>query len=55
MQTVANKLIAYLLMGAAALIGGGALLLFVLFLYMGPFHIVDFDLVGERGWFYQPL
>lgn len=44
MQTDANRLAAYLIMGTAGLIGGGAILLFLLFTYIGPFEIVDLGL-----------
>lgn len=40
----ANRLTAYLIMGAAGLIGGGSLLLFLLFIYIGPFEIVNLGL-----------
>jgi protein-S-isoprenylcysteine O-methyltransferase Ste14 len=44
MSISADRFIAYLLISVSGLIGGGALLLFMLFLYFGPFRLIELNL-----------
>ena len=44
MITFGNRFTAYCVLGLAGLIGGGTLLLFMLFLYIGPLKLVNLGL-----------
>ena len=43
-MTSAGKIISYVVLGLTGLLGGGTLLAFMLFLYIGPFELVNLSL-----------
>jgi protein-S-isoprenylcysteine O-methyltransferase Ste14 len=47
-----DKILPYLAMGLSSLLGGGSCILFTIFLYKGPFGLVDFRLgiLGVLAW-----
>ncbi len=48
MMTLALRFKAYSILGLAGLLGGGTLMVFMLFLYVGPLELVDIGLAEDR-------
>ena len=48
MMTLALRFKAYSILGLAGLLGGGTLMVFILFLYVGPLELVDIGLAEDR-------